>query len=95
LEDPHPALRHAITIDMVSGKLRKIDYAKNINPPILHRKETLLPPNHPRNAEFKVLTRAEEQFGLYDETSTIGFKLNWERLLSAKGLILEGRLHRP
>lgn len=40
-EAPHPALRHAITIDLVRGKARHIDYAGNLNPPILHRKEAI------------------------------------------------------
>jgi len=41
--DPHPSLRHAVTIDLVRGKGRRTDYSHNANPPILHRKETFLP----------------------------------------------------
>jgi DNA phosphorothioation-associated putative methyltransferase len=89
-EDPHPALQHAITVDLVTWKARHTAYEGNHNPPILHRKESFLPPDHPKRAEFEALTKAEEQAGLYEETSTIGFKLNWERLLTAKGVILEG-----
>lgn len=85
----HPALRHAVTVDLVKGKARHTDYAANHNPPILHRKETFLPADHPRRHEFTTLTRAEEDAGLYEQTATIGFKLNWERLLSAKGLRIE------
>ena len=88
--DPHPALRHAITVDLVKGKARHTDYAGNMNPPILHRKESFLPPDHPRRAEFAALTQAEERAGLYEDTSTIGFKLNWEKLLQAKGLVIKG-----
>jgi hypothetical protein len=90
LTDPHPALRHAITVDLATGKHRVTDYARNANPPILHRKESFLPPNHPKHAEFAALTRAEEGFGLYQNTTTIGFKLNWEQLLVEKGLTIEG-----
>ena len=82
LDHPHPALRHAITVDLVTGKSRQTDYTDNINPPILHRKETFLPSDHPRRAEFAALTKAEEAEGLYEHTATIGFKLNWERLLN-------------
>jgi hypothetical protein len=32
-EDPHPVLRHAITIDLVKGRVRHSDYSKNANPP--------------------------------------------------------------
>ncbi len=66
--DPHPALRHAITVDLVKGKARHTDYANNINPPILHRKESFLPVDHPRRAEFAALTQAEEAAGLYEDT---------------------------
>src|SRR5580765_7665910 len=30
LTDAHPALRHAITVDLVTGKARHTDYANNI-----------------------------------------------------------------
>jgi len=86
----HPALRHAIAIDLATGKLRHTDYAHNVNPPILHRKETLLPAGHPLRPQFEALTRAEEAAGLYEAPETIGFKLNWEKLLESKGLIITG-----
>ena len=95
LNEAHPALRHAVTIDLVTGKARHTDYADNHNPPILHRKETFLPENHPERATFDALTRSEEAEGLYQHPATIGFKLNWERLLNEKGLIIQGhRLER-
>ena len=90
LEDAHPALQHAVTIDLVTGKARHTDYTGNHNPPILHRKEVFLPQDHPDWAKFDALTRAEEAAGLYEHPATIGFKLNWERLLSEKGLIIHG-----
>lgn len=83
-DDPHPSLQRAILIDIASGKVRKTDYTGNPNPPILHRKETFLPPDHPRGAEFVALTAAEEAAGLYDDPTTIGFKLNWQRLVASK-----------
>ncbi|MBT7061466.1 MAG: hypothetical protein HN976_40645, partial [Lentisphaerae bacterium] len=39
---PHPVLRRSRTIDLATGKLRNFDYSDRANPPILHRKETLL-----------------------------------------------------
>ena len=90
LSQAHPALRHAITIDLATGNARRTDYAHNVNPPILHRKECLLPPGHPRRGEFKALTAAEEAAGLYENAATIGFKLNWEKLLQSKGLVVAG-----
>jgi hypothetical protein len=90
MEDAHPALRHAITLDLVTGRARHTDYAGNLNPPILHRKETFLPVPHPARSDFETLTRLEEVEGLYEQTATIGFKLNWEKLLGEKGLKILG-----
>ena len=87
---PHPSLERAILIDIVSGKFRKTDYIGNPNPPILHRKETFLPPDHPQRAKFVALTSAEEAAGLYDDTTTIGFKLNWQKLVVSKGIAYQG-----
>lgn len=89
-EEPHPILRRAVTVDLVKGRIRDVDYADNPNPPILHRKETFLPPGHPMEAQFASLTAQEEAADLYAETATIGFKLNWERLLASKGLAYAG-----
>ncbi len=86
MEVAHPALRHALTVDLATAKARHTDYAHNHNPPILHRKETFLPAIHPRHREFAALTSAEEAAGLDEHTATIGFKLNWEQLLAAKRL---------
>ena len=44
---PHPQLADAIIVDLVTGKIRREDYRPRANPPILHRKETFLPPEHP------------------------------------------------
>ena len=62
----------------------------NANPPILHRKELLLSPGDPRISEFAQLSVAEEAAGLLDSTSTIGFRLNWERLLTSRGFTTDG-----
>ncbi len=86
----HPALRRSVTIDLVAGGARHADYSSNLNPPMLHRKEQMLPFDHPRRVEFLALPEAEEAEGLYADTATIGFKSNWERLLTSKGLNVEG-----
>src|ERR1044071_7968484 len=89
-EDPHPTLAHSILVDLGSGKQRAFDYTSNSNPPILHRKETFLLQDDPRASKFAALTAAEEAEGLYEDTTTIGFKLNWEKLLAAKCLGYSG-----
>jgi hypothetical protein len=52
-------------------------------------------PDHPRRADFAALTAAEETAGLYHDTTTIGFNLNWERLLALKRLVIDGHNLRP
>jgi hypothetical protein len=41
--DPHPALAKAIRVNLAAGKLKELQYDIRVNPPILHRKEALLP----------------------------------------------------
>lgn len=60
-------------------------YADSLNPPILHRKELLVPTEHPDYARWAESTKTAEALGLFDETSTIGFRLNWQRLIASKG----------
>jgi DNA phosphorothioation-associated putative methyltransferase len=89
-KDPHPALEEAVIVDLVTGNTRRDDYRARANPPILHRKETFLPAEHPLYGKFSKLTRQEETAGLLEDTSRIGFRLNWERALAERGLAFKG-----
>ena len=60
-------------------------YAGSLNPPILHRKELLVPISHPGREGWLRLTSIGESLGLFDDTTTIGFKTNWQRLIAGKG----------
>lgn len=70
-------------------------YESSLNPPILHRKELLVPPEHPGRANWRRLTQTAEELGLFDETTTIGFLLNWERAIAQKGFQLAGERFVP
>jgi DNA phosphorothioation-associated putative methyltransferase len=89
-KDPHPALRRSRTCDLATGQAKDFDYAASPNPPILHRKEAMLPAGHRDCKRFAALTAAEEALGLYAEPSLIGFRLAWERLLAEKGVSYRG-----
>lgn len=89
-KSPHPALSESVIVDLISGKVRRDDYRERANPPILHRKETFLPTDHPLHSKFAKLTRQEEEAGLLEDTARIGFRLNWERLLASRGLGFKG-----
>ena len=93
-EDAYPPLHNSYTIDLENMGYREANYSNSDNPPILHRKETFLKPDHPATKEFQEITREGEEAGLYDNTRSIGFKQSWERLISRKGYILDdnGRL---
>lgn len=51
-EDPHPALTQSLTVNLQTFRVRTRDYSEYRNPPILHRKETFLPAEHPLRAKF-------------------------------------------
>lgn len=89
-DEPHPALTEAVVINLVSGQSKKLTYSGNDNPPILHRKEAMLPLGHPKRKEYASLTEEEEAHGLHRETSRIGFKQNWDKLLGELGLSYHG-----
>ncbi|MDR6496390.1 DNA phosphorothioation-associated putative methyltransferase [Paraburkholderia terricola] len=89
--DPFPSLTESWRLygdDGYSVKYRS--YAESLNPPILHRKELLLPPDHPQRKAFEEVTRHAEALGLFDETSTIGFRENWQKIIASKGYCLDG-----
>lgn len=85
---PFPAIETSYRIDIEARRVEKRSYQASLNPPILHRKELLLSPNDPHNTQFKELTRAAEQLGLFDHPIRIGFKQAWENLITEKGFQL-------
>jgi len=87
--EPFPVLQASYTIDLAKGSHRLLSFVDSQNPPILHRKETLLLPDHADISKFAALTQQCEQAGLFENPKTIGFKRNWERLIKRKGLQLK------
>ncbi|MBF0230736.1 MAG: DNA phosphorothioation-associated putative methyltransferase [Desulfamplus sp.] len=87
---PHPELEHSFNIDLATAKVSRFNYVNSENPPILHRKELLILPEHPDIKKFQALTQAEEKEGLYVNTKIIGFKKNWDKLLKEKRLSYKG-----
>ncbi|MGA2702696.1 MAG: hypothetical protein ABSH35_16590 [Isosphaeraceae bacterium] len=65
-------------------------YASCTNLPILHRKDTFLPPGHALLAKFAQLTRQEEKHRLLDVTAMIGTREGWQRRLAERGLLVQG-----
>ena len=86
---PFPTLRSSWSV-AEDGRVRHRTYERSINPPILHRKELLVTDDHPLRAEWQSLTHLAERLGLFDQSSLIGFKLNWERAVRNMGYELVG-----
>ena len=87
--DPHPTLKYSIKVVLSSGQYCVSDYSKSDNPPILHRKETLLSEEYPLYELFKSLTDAEEEAGLLSRND-IGNRKQWNALLESKKLSIKG-----
>ncbi len=85
-----PALLASTKIDASSGAVTHTDYRSRANPPILHRKELLLPPNDPRLPAFRALTAAAEEHGLFADSNRIGTRKAWEARIADAGLVLRG-----
>src|SRR5262249_44132354 len=90
--DPHPALTRCVRLNLRTRQPDCPDSSKSANPPVLHRKEAFLHPEHPLHEKFARLTRQEEKRGLLTETAMIGTRAGWEACLQERGLMLQGHL---
>lgn len=85
---PHPTLRLAANLSQSSGQLTVREYREN--PPVLHRKELLLPPIDSRRKVASELTRAEDAAGLLDRPFNFGFQKQWDGRLQRMGYTIRG-----
>lgn len=93
-EDSYPALEQSLNVDLSKLSHKVTCYRSSENPPILHRKETMLAPDSEYIELFREITQEGERAGLYENTRTIGFKRSWLNLIAKKGYqLIEGRLH--
>jgi len=100
---PHPALRRSvlykredrnITLGPPFNTRIKAEWVQGPertyrDRPIYHRKETMLPADHPRRAEYEALTAQEEAAGLLGRRD-IGRESQWAQALSVAGYELVG-----
>jgi DNA phosphorothioation-associated putative methyltransferase len=93
--DAYPALHQSVTVDLAKLQHRVTRYDEHDNPPILHRKEHFILPDHPDYESFCLITQEGEAAGLYDNPRMIGFKASWQRLIARHGYeLVDGRLFR-
>ena len=84
----HPELEYGVRVFLPRAEYTVRQYS-DINPPILHRKESFVDALHPGYAEFAALSEQEDSLGLLSRFD-IGNKQSWLRLLSERGLKIEG-----
>ncbi len=85
-EIPFPSLFTSRRYSLVSDRLVTTDFRTQSNPPILHRKETLLPWSHPRFQEFKSLTAQLNSLGAFTRSNEIGRRDTWNAILKDLGV---------
>ncbi len=89
-EDPFPTLLTSHSFENPNSSPIKRSFSSSLNPPILHRKELLVEHNHPQINRWIETTRLAESIGLFEESQSIGFKLNWLKRIESKGYVLKG-----
>lgn len=68
---PFPALLTALSCDVVQATSLFTEYSRRSNPPILHRKELLLPADHPLVPPAVQLTEELDRLGAFRRPSDI------------------------
>lgn len=89
-KNPHPALAASLKVPLNTFHIDYREYLNSANPFILHRKETMVAPDHPLRAKFASLTEREERLGLYENPEVIGTRDGWQRILEEKGIYHSG-----
>jgi len=93
--DSYPALKQSLNVDLSKLSHKIMSYEGSDNPPILHRKETMILPDSEYFEHFTSLTQEGENAGLYENSRLIGFKRSWENLITRHGYeLVDGRLFR-
>jgi hypothetical protein len=89
-QDPFPTLLTSHSFENPNAPPIKRTFSASLNPPILHRKELLVERSHPQINCWIETTRLAESLGLFENSQSIGFKLNWLKKIESKGYFLEG-----
>lgn len=93
--DSYPSLKQSLNVDLSKLTHKITQYQDSDNPPILHRKETMILPTSDYYDSFVNLTQEGENAGLYQNSRLIGFKQSWLNLIARHGYeLVDGRLFR-
>ncbi|MFA0337131.1 DNA phosphorothioation-associated putative methyltransferase [Vibrio breoganii] len=93
--EAYPSLKQSLNVDLSKLSHKIVAYNEADNPPILHRKETMILPSSDYYEDFVNITQEGENAGLYENARLIGFKRSWENLIQRHGYeLVDGRLFR-
>ena len=84
-EDAFPVLLNGTNIDLSSNAIKHRAYSLS-NPPVLHRKELLLPTSDPNREKYVALTEELEELGAFINISELGTKQRWLKRLEELGI---------
>ena len=94
-KDSYPALEQSVNVNLSKLSHKVTNYNTQENPPILHRKETMISSSHSSFKDFKLITQEGEVAGLYENSRMIGFRESWARVIESNGYqLIDGRLFR-
>ncbi|HJT71940.1 MAG TPA: DNA phosphorothioation-associated putative methyltransferase [Terriglobales bacterium] len=88
-DQAHPELRHSVRVLLPLASYSVRNYSASLNPPILHRKETVVDVLYPYHTVFSELSAQEAASGLLAR-SDIGTKQAWLALLAESKLTIIG-----
>ncbi len=88
--NPHPTLHTSMEIELGNIRVKYGDFSQDDNPPILHKKETLVNPDYPFYNKFAKLTQKEQNWGLLDDFKQINRLQGWLQCLEEHCAIIRG-----
>lgn len=94
-DELYPGLLASWRVHLPTQAVRFRDYSNSLNPPILHRKELMLPTSHPDQLRLQQITGLAESIGLFDDPVRIGFREQWKELVASKGYAVVGQELQP
>jgi DNA phosphorothioation-associated putative methyltransferase len=87
-DNEFPSLNSSYQINLKTRSYSSRNHSKT-NPPILHRKELLIPPEDLRLEKFTKLTNMLEKLGAFKNINRLGTKLKWEEELKRLNIVVQ------
>ena len=83
-----PCLIQSCQVDLEFQTAKIRNHSKS-NPPVLHRKELLMRPDHPELTKFQSLTLQLENLGAFKNIVKLGTKLRWQDELDGLNIVIK------